>query len=343
MSRLYRMILLWVFLAVSVSLATVATSNLSCPTWFYYTNATQRCECGLQIGYWVRCNQQTMEVEIMNSICMTYSGQEGQFYIGYCSLSYKFNHTNRLYSQVPTDPDLLEEMIFGPYNRKGFLCGECIDGYAPGVYSLDDQCVDCSKFSPVSAICLYLLLEFVPITLLFVFVVILQLNFTAGPMLGYLVFCHSFSFGFKALVSSTYEFIHSFIMTPFLGSILLVITESWSLNFLKSVIPPFCISSKLTDIQVTLLNSVSTIYPALLVIVYIILIDLYSRYNTVGIFMKPLSAVFRKISCQRVVTSNTVIHTFALFLFLSSTKSILNLLQHDSIHTCVLQHGHFSL
>ena len=50
----------------------------------------------------------------------------------------------------------------GPYNRKGLLCGECIDGYGPGVYTLDSKCADCSKFS---TICLYLLVDIIPITL----------------------------------------------------------------------------------------------------------------------------------------------------------------------------------
>lgn len=164
------MILLWVFLPVPVSLATVGTSNLSCPTWFYYSNATQRCECGLQIGYWVRCNQQTMEVEIMNSICMTYFGQEGLFYIRYCSLSYKFNHTNRLYSRLPSDPDLLEEMMCGPYNRKGF-CVESASMDMPlgctvwminvltvqsSPLSLQFACICCSSLSPLlCCLCLW--------------------------------------------------------------------------------------------------------------------------------------------------------------------------------------------
>ena len=73
----------------------------------------------------------------------------------------------------------------GTYNRKGFQCGECIDGYGPGVYSLDRTCVDCSKLSMGSAICLYVLVAFVPIALCFILVLEFRLNITAGPMLRY--------------------------------------------------------------------------------------------------------------------------------------------------------------
>ena len=97
---------------------------------------------------------------------MTYSRQEGLFYGGECRLSFKPNSTNRLFSRVPADPDLLDEMMCGPYNRKGLMCGKCTDGYGSGV--LNAKCVDCSKLSMDSAICLYLLVDFVPTLLYFV-------------------------------------------------------------------------------------------------------------------------------------------------------------------------------
>ena len=69
----------------------------------------------------------------------------------------------------------------GPYNRKGLLCGECIDGYGPAVFSPYIKCENCSKLSTGFAVSLYLLLELTPITLLFVCVVVFRLSITAGP------------------------------------------------------------------------------------------------------------------------------------------------------------------
>ena len=65
---------------------------------------------------------------------MTYSGEEGSFMSAiYCPLNYQFNNTNRMFSELLTDPDQLEDKmcVCGPYNGKGLLCGECIDGYGP--------------------------------------------------------------------------------------------------------------------------------------------------------------------------------------------------------------------
>ena len=94
-----------------------------------------------------------------------------------------------MYSEMPSDPDLLNDTMCGPYNRTGLLCGRCIDGYGPAVYSLDMKCADCSKISTGSAISLYLFLELIPITLFFICVVLFRLNITAGPLLGYVLFC----------------------------------------------------------------------------------------------------------------------------------------------------------
>ena len=148
-------------------------SGYTCPTWFFYSNSTQQCECGRNYSYYLSCNQQTMEVQVKSGYCVT-SGQDGVFYAGISPLWYKVNNTNRLFSDLPSDPELLEGAMCGAYNRRG--CGECIDGYGPGVYTLDMMCADCSQLSMGSAICLYLLVTFVPSILCFILVLIFRVG-----------------------------------------------------------------------------------------------------------------------------------------------------------------------
>ena len=70
------------------------------------------------------------------------------------------NRTSRTNVELPSDPDVLDEVMCGLYNRKGLLCGECINGYGPAVYSVDMKCISCSNnISPGYAIALYALLE----------------------------------------------------------------------------------------------------------------------------------------------------------------------------------------
>ena len=315
-SRLTIMALTWViFCCVVLVPPALSDSNYTCPTWFYFSNITQRCECGVSSGG-VNCYQQAMVVTMEFDYCATFSGQEGVFYAGYCPYSYKFNHSNEWYSLLTGDPDLLNEAMCGPYNRRGLLCGECVDGYGPGVYTFDRKCVDCSKFSMSSAICLYLLVEFVPVLLFFLCVTVFHLDLTSGPMLGYVVFCQMMSYVFEALPTRVYDIFNSSLPIR----ICTFITEFWSLNFCKTIIPPFCISEKLTDLHIMFLNSVSAIYPLLIATISLILIDLHSRqYKVIVILFKPLGFVL-KLTNGKAITSDAVIRTFASFLFLSSTK-----------------------
>ena len=298
-------------LVVYVYSSSVLASNTSCPTWFYYNNVT--CECGGLFGGAIHCNQQEMTAEIADGFCVISTEQEGLYYAGDCPFRHTENNTDRMYSEMPSDPDLLNDTMCGPYNRKGLLCGRCIDGYGPAVYSLDMKCANCSKISTVSAISLYLFLELIPITLFFMCVVIFRFNITAGPLLGYVIFCQQyFTFPLERIVF-VYEYILSHVST-LLQIVLyssLTLSSFWDLQFYRFIIPPFCISSKITGIHIQMI----TICPVLLVI----LMTLHGRnYRIIHIIWKPFSILVNKLKITSV-TSDAVIHAFATFVLLSAS------------------------
>ena len=132
----------------------------SCPTFFYYSNTSHHCECGVNVGG-VQCNQQGAEV--MSHYCVSTAEQEGQYYVGRCPFAHTaMNHTNRMLSELPSDPDQLNDVMCGPYNRRGLLCGQCISGYGPGVNHFNLKCANCSNIPTPLAVGLYLLVELVP-------------------------------------------------------------------------------------------------------------------------------------------------------------------------------------
>ena len=91
------------------------------------------------------------------------------FTVGMCPLTignWK-NITNRFWSELPSDPDMVNATMCGPYNREGLLCGKCIDGYGLPVYSLDVKCVNCSRLSTSASITLYVIIEIFSTTLFF--------------------------------------------------------------------------------------------------------------------------------------------------------------------------------
>ena len=145
----------WCILVVHVYLSSVSASNTSCPTWYFYNNTTHQCECGSQIKGRVHCNQMEEMAQIIGGLCATSTEQEGLYYAGHCPFSLTENNTNRMYSELPSDPDLLNEVMCGPYNRKGLLCGECLNGSGPGVFSPYKKCENCSNLSTGFAVSLY--------------------------------------------------------------------------------------------------------------------------------------------------------------------------------------------
>ena len=313
-------------LAVYVYSSSVSASNTSCPTWFYYSNTTHQCECGINLFGGIHCNQQEMKAEIANGYCATSTVQEGLYYAGSCPFIDTENNTDRLFSELPSDPDLLNDTMCGPYNRKGLLCGRCIDGYGPAVYSLDMKCANCSKLSTGYAISVYLLLEFIPITLFFIGIVIFRLNITAGPLLGYVMFCQVYVCGIQNYYSIlTYTISHVSVPLRVLFYSSLTLSGLWSLQFFRFVIPPFCISEKLTGIQVQMLSLVTSIYPIVLVVITCILMELHARnYRLIHIVWKPFSTILNKLKITSV-TGDAVIHAFATFILLTTYSIYYNL------------------
>ena len=299
----------------------VLATNTTCPTWLFYNNRTQQCECGYSMSL-IECDQKTETVEIWDGYCITYSGQD-QFYAGVCPFRHRKNRINRMYSKLPTDPHLLNRDMCRPYNRKGLLCGGCRKGYGPAVYSLSLDCADCSKFSLSSAIALYLLVVYLPITILFILLITLQLKKISCFLLVYILFCQGF-----AVVMEYSQIVYDSILAccprnyQWLVKIMLIPLESCNLHFFKSVIPPFCISENLTGIDVLLLHSLTSSYPIVLVVTTWLLMELHSKnYRVIHKLWKPFSFILKKFHIE-ILSGRAIIRAFATFIFLSSTSTM---------------------
>ena len=289
-------------------LGPVLATNTSCPTWFYYDNTTQQCQCGS--GLLCSSNK---NVEIGDGTCATSAGEEDQYYISRCPFRHTVNNTNRIHSEMPSDPGLLDDVMCGPYNRKGLLCGECIDGYGPTADVLDLKCANCSKLSEYYSIPLYLVLQIFPVTLFFFIVVLSKLNITSGPLLGYVIFCQVYLIRIKQNLLM-YEYMSPHLQVTF--KISLTLSQFWSLQYVIPAVPPFCISEKLSDIHIQLLSLVPATYPILLLIVIFISAYLHAKNcKVIQIIWKRFTIILDKVGIKPV-TGDAVIHAFASFIFL---------------------------
>ena len=326
--------------AVNVFLSSVSANSTTCPTWYYYDSTLGQCHCGALLY----CNREQDSVEISQIDCATSAGDDIGYYIGTCPFGHTVNSTNRMLWEMPSDPDMLDEVMCGPYNRKGFLCGECIDGYGPAVYSLEYKCANCSALSSeYFTIPLYLLLELTPITFFYIFLLFFRINITSGPFLGYIIFCQIITF-FIRIYTGPYIFILSDV-SPFLQLLIHVsifLCQFWSMRWVFTfLIPPFCLSEKLTGIHIQLLPLLTATYPVFLVIITCILMELHARNcRIIHILWKPFSIILNKTNIT-AVTSDAIIHAFASFIFLSYTTVFNLVISVSSCYTFVSMKGSF--
>ena len=298
----------------------VEARNYSCPPWFYFNYDKSRCECPSFIPWGIRCSQSKLKIEVADGYCVSFI--HNRSYAGNCLYAHTGNFTDRAFSEAPCDPDRLNDYMCGNYNRKGLLCGQCIYGYGPAAFSLEMKCVDCSMLSSGGAFILYLALEFIPITLFFIVVMITRLDVTAGPMLGYVIFCQSYVFGIETkpfLVSHIFH--HASGIYKILMHISLALSNVWLLRFAFIFSPPICVSANFTNIDLVQLGFVRPAIPVFLLAFICIVTELEKRnFKIVKFCWRHLKTIFKWVPVQPV-DGNALIRTFASFIFLSSYVS----------------------
>ena len=288
-----------------------------CPPWMYYNVSSQRCKCydDLDIGsdYIARCNEQ--ESLLGYNYCMTYDERSGTSTVSYCpyfTLQGR-NISGPRFISLPDNISALNQYMCGPMNRKGTFCSECIDGYGPSLTSLKFQCSTCR--SVWYGVLLYLLLELIPVTILYIALVIFKIRLTTAPMTSLIFFSNYFSvwINIHPVVSNENQSYAK--VTALLYGI-------WNLDFFRFSVPPFCISPKLRAIHIIYLQCLSTLTPFVLIAFTWLLIELHSNDCKVVVWMwKMLSKLTLKcINVQRNSTNRTVINAFATFFLLSFAK-----------------------
>ena len=320
---------------IAVFLVSVVSTNTTCPTWHYYKNTTGKCEC----GYLLKCTSDLNKVEITGTYCATPLGQDGDYYIGGSLFLYTYKNSSRASSEMPGNISQLEEAMCSPHNRRGFMCGECIDGYGPAVFSPTMKCVNCSRGISRYGAPVYLFVQLIPTTVIFLSLVIFHFNITSGPLLGYIYFCQISSIwniGYKWHSINSYTLLNVSKPLNLLLIISLTVANFWTLTFSRLYFPPFCVSEKLTLIDIQLLQFFIATYPLVLAITACTLVEMHSRnWRIVRIMCKPFELLLKKTNITIVVTSNAIFRAFASLFLLSNISVIfemLKLLQKILVH-----------
>ena len=289
-----------------------------CPPWFIPQeiagdNTTVECSCGPQT-HGVICDPKTCNTSLHIQYCMSYNPVTRTQVVGFCL----FESMLERIIDLPPNVSEMNDFMCGHFNREGQLCGTCKKGYGPALFT-DYECAECSTKNYDWA--LYLLLEFLPITVFYLVIVTFQISATSGPL-------NVFIFSAQ-VVASTMNASNSFSNAyatqswfQILQKIIITFYDVWNLDFLHSVIPPFCLSENITTLHALALQYLPAFYPLLLIIVTYILIELHDRNVRVLVWMwRPFQRCLAPF--QRSLRWNpkaSIVGTFATFLTLAYNK-----------------------
>ena len=169
----------------------------------------------------------------------------------------------------------------------------------------------------------YCLLQYLPATIVFLLVLIIQIDVTSAPMSHYVLFCNALVVYFRMASSG---FLTTFGLhgttNRFILRAFLMLSSIWSFDPLFPVAPPLCLSPHIQDIDRPYIEMLATMYPFALLVLAYIWIELHSRdVRLVVLLWRPLHR--RLIRCRRSWNPNaSLVQAFATVFYISYAKLI---------------------
>ena len=311
------------------SLATIKNDD-QCPLWHFLNATTNLCECNISssISDIVKCTERGVRLRL--GYCMTHEEQEegsSVIYVAHCNYFNGRNLStidNGYYIELSvSNPSELNDRMCTPMNRSknSTLCSECIEGFGPSIISVGLVCSDCEGIW--YGVPLYLFLEFVPITVFYVIVLLFRVSITSAPMVAFVFYSQTLvatflNYGNDLKFANHVAFNFVQVCITFYGI--------WNLDFLCYILPPFCVSESFKNIHVIVIDYVSAFFPLCLVFITWIAIKLH-YYN-----FKPIVWLWSKVqkcTCRRaedhsheISQNNSLIEVFTTFFLLSFSKLV---------------------
>ena len=164
--------------------------------------------------------------------------------------------------------------ICSRYNRAGRMCGKCISGYGPAVYSFSLKCVECNG-SFWKQLLYYILIAYGPLTVFLAIIVVFTISTNSAPLHGWIFVSQIIASTFYIrILTRMAEIKHTDQYSyRLLGSLYGI----WNLDFFRVLYKPFCLHSSLSTLQVFSLDFLIAAYPLLIIVMLYCMVELYSR------------------------------------------------------------------
>ena len=318
------------FLALSLlSLSVLADDDIhsmtECPPWHFYNTTSNDCQCyhNHLLDVSVRCNPSIPGIFIFLGHCMTYDTKDKGTYIAKCYY-FQLHHGNVTpdgYLSLPNISSELNDYMCGAMNRKGIVCGECIDGFGPSLTSYGYKCVKCKN--SWRGVLLYMLIQFVPISLFYILMFIFRISLTSSPMTCYILYSQLVVYVlFKdpEIISRVFlETRDSKVVDIFIKT-LAAVYGVWNMEVFNYILPPICISTRFSIIHIEVLGFLSAFYLLFLTVLSWLCIELHDRnFRLIVLLCKPFNWCSNKLN-KTFNVKRDIIEIFSTFLYLAYTK-----------------------
>ena len=317
------------YIATSLLLLGVFDSGFSCPPWFIEVNTTSsdfpQCVCNKAVESIVYCDQMKEISSVKVGHCV-YQYQN-ETVAANCPYLYPLDLIQDGLIRLPQKLSELNNFTcFHLQREEGKLfCGRCKNGTGPSIYSFGSQCRQCEAIN----ILYYLLLQYGPITIIFLVVLLFRFNTVSPPMAHYIFYCNIVMVGLKADMGQ-----YIFVVSPHTLPIRLMLTLNSLCTFdtLYFLSPSLCVSEKIRDIYIPILDTLAALYPFLLLLLTYIAIELHARD------CKPIVFLWKLSVCNKLFGTwnheKSLIQAFATLFFLSFVK-FFGIVTDSMILTCV--------
>ena len=288
--------------------------NLSeCPPGFAYDDETEKCICNhkMYVGL-VKCDTSKSISYITPGFWIglvedTNDKYKKELATAYCFLHFcNYNNSCKqgLAIELPKLKTKLDKKMCGK-SRTGTACGRCAPGYTTYFHSPTYQCRRVNTTLCKLGWLFYIISELVPVTVIFVTVIILNVNFTSGAINGFILFSQLlYSFNIDASGLITFPNWIAVLMDKrglFYGL--------FSLDFFETENLSFCLFSSASALDVVAFKYVTIVYALLLVILVIWFMNKCGG-RCLG-------------KCFRITTVNSsIIHGISAFLILCYSQCI---------------------
>ena len=335
------LVCLYVIGIVAVS-ADQISSKKTCPVWFDYNSTYDLCLCDQSYEGYITCIQKEYKTILHLGMAIGYNetGDDIEAWVAYIPYVYPNELVNfKLEIVLKNTTSNAREHLCTSINResshKHIFCGKCIAEYGPALYSYGIQCAKCK----LSALPTYLALQILPISVLYVAVLIFKIDLTRPNIFHYIIFCNVVTTVFRYSTYVTMSYFYSPNPLPVLTKIALTMSGVWSLDFFRFVVPPFCFNKDIRDSSIPFFEFYPVAYLLVVTLLITVIIKLHSyKLRLILRLWRPVHKLL--ILCKQNQNPwEALSHTYATFFFLYFGKTVSAALVTAMISSAISQHS----